>query len=224
MGDFAPYWSDIDLCILTRRALRDSEVAAIEKLQADAEERFVVGGAGDWASTQLVDAVFVPPEATAAFPACSHVRAYGRRVVRDDGLPLTATQRLDLAQRGLRLVGTPVSVAAPNAGDVRADHQWILSTLEPPAARHSSIMKAGVIQEVARALVYWATGVYPGKAAALASAISKHTEFRSAFEFARAARQAGTPFVQRNEVELETLFTPFATAASPELRALMHAG
>ncbi len=209
---------------MTRGALLDEEVAALGKLQADSEARFIRGGSSDWASTQLLDAVFVPPEAPAAFAACSHVRAYGGSVVRDDGLPLTATQRLGLAQSGLWLVGSPVSVAPPGADAVRADHHWILSALEGPADRHSHVMKAGVIQEVARALVYWATGVYPGKSAALASATLQYRAFRSAFEFALAARRAGTPFVHQHARELDMLYRPFASASGLQLRTLMQVG
>jgi len=191
LGEFAPRWSDVDVCV----AVREEPPAALHRDLRTLAARFVDGGEGGWESGQFVESALVPVE----------------ELVRGGTGRLGAFDLHQIARFGRLLEGDPIEVPAPGRDALIAAQREDLRAVESPRTDRP-IWLAGTLQHLARALVFWRDGEYVPKSVALEREIAAGSPHRGAFRLALRLRREGSRSCADH---LEELRAGFAEAAPP---------
>lgn len=194
LGDFAPRWSDVDVCVVLRGALSAGEESRLERISADMDARFIERGADRWVSGQAVEAAYVEEQMVA---------------VPDDGPP-PPFDRLVLSRFSLELCGGPAAFAPPTPPQLRSQLRSDLGDLRAPIEERSAIWLAGTLAWIARSLVFWRDGELVSKGIALEREIAAGSTFADAFRLGLAVRQAGSRRAAEHDSELRAAFAAIA--------------
>jgi predicted nucleotidyltransferase len=206
LGDFAPRWSDLDVCVVARRLPDDRALARLDEVHRRLVGRFVEGGEGGWASSQFVEGVVLLADLLRG------ARGRGRGVAIHDGrvrayeaATLEPFDRLVLHGHGIPLVGNAPEVAPPSEADLAGQLRRDLDRFEL-AGRPSPVRRAALLHWAARSLVFWRDGELVGKSEALAREIRRGDAPAEAFALALACREEGTASAQAAAEPLRRLF------------------
>ncbi|MHC4472724.1 MAG: nucleotidyltransferase domain-containing protein [Planctomycetota bacterium] len=225
LGEFAPGWSDVDVCVALRGEVPGDEAARLGRALADLHDRFVQEGEAGWASGQFVEGPLLLREDLAAPPAPPRPRwvASAEGLVREEGGGLRPFDRYQLARFGRLLSGEPVPVAPPSREDLRVQLREDLRALdEPPPDR--PIWLAAMLHWMARSLAFWRDGEFLTKTAALEREIEAGSRFSDAFRLALDLRQRGSAACAAHLDALRAAFRDTAPAVASNLRERLQSG
>jgi hypothetical protein len=175
LGEFAPRWSDVDVCVWLDDPLSAEEAARVESIREEMGDLFLRRRSGGWRSGQVVEPRFL----TAA----------GARLPAQEGQG--PFERLVLAHHGFRLSGETVPVAPPGRELLLAQLRADLGRLGEPRLDRP-IWLTDMILWMARSLVFWRDGDLLGKSAATRREIAAGSPFAAAFRFAFRLRSQGS--------------------------------
>ncbi len=189
-GDFAPGWSDVDVCVVVRAPPSAVELSGLERLHSEAFRRYVEDGEDGWRSGQAVDAIFMV-ESALADAASAEPAPFDRLSLHAHGRPLDDTR---------------CTVAAPRRADLRRQLRSRLEELNTPPRSPSPIWLADGVAWLARALRYWRDGVVLTKSEALEGAAQAHPHQAAAFALSLQIRLEGSACAARQGDALRSAF------------------
>jgi hypothetical protein len=203
LGDFAPRWSDVDVCVWLTGPRDDEETHGLDALGAETLERFVTHREGGWESGQAVEPLLLAVEQAAA----------------DEG-GLSPFDRLVLSRHGVRIAGDPVPVAPPSRETLRRQLRTDLESLARPKLDRP-IWLAGMIQWMARSLAFWRDGDVLGKTVALEREIEAGSQHSEAFRLALRMRcEEGSAACWDRHQEIREAYQAVAGPIGERLREL----
>lgn len=218
LGEFAPRWSDIDLCVVLTRALTSAEVEKLGRTQVALRSRFVGAGEAGWVSAQFVEGVLVGAHLLGDGSGRGHAwQLEADRVISVVGAGLEPFDRLVLARHAVAVTGALPAIAAPPRAALRAALRRDLDALELGVDRPPAWL-AGVLHWGARSLAFWRDGRLLPKGQALDGEIARGGALAPAFAFARQMRNEGPASCTGHAAALRALF---GAAAPHLLRALL---
>jgi hypothetical protein len=223
LGDFAPGWSDVDVCVVLEREIAPAEAGRIAAVHDEIYEQFLKRREGGWRSGQAVEGGYVPRRVCGAPEASARcLRVWGSVREVEVGEPISPFDRLVLSRHGLRLEGEEVAFAPPRRERLRDQLEEDLRALEDEEIREraSPIWLAGTLMAVARSIVFWRDGDLLGKTPALRREIGAGSPFADAFRAALACRVAGSATAASREQKLRFAFRGAAGPAAALLRSL----
>ncbi len=224
LDDFAPGWSDVDVCVVLDTPIEQDEAAAIGAVHDEMREQFVDSGKGGWRSGQAIEGPYVPIELTAGPEATGLCFVAGGTTRRwADGHPISPFDRYMLSHFGACYAGQTVRFAPPTRQALVVQLREDLPQLvEPDHARlSSSIWLAGTIHWIARSVVFWRDGVMLSKTAALEQEIEAGSPFADAYELALRLRREGSAATRDHLPELRERFMAIAKPAADTMTELI---
>jgi hypothetical protein len=200
LGDFAPAWSDVDVCVIVRSGIEAPEATRLARIREELHRRFVLGGEGGWRSGQGVEAVYV------AEPALATLKPF---------------DLLSLSLCGHVLSGERIEVPVPAREDLVGQLLEDVGALEAAGETpHTAIWHAAMLHWIARSLVYWREGELVSKTAALERVIAEGGPLSEAFRLALRVRMEGSAAAASHEDELRGALLSAAGPAADRLRSL----
>ena len=191
LGDFAPAWSDVDVCTVIRQGMTGDEEERLRLAQAELFRTFVDERAHGWGSRQLVDGPILGADLVAAEgrrgPAW---RVENGELAYAPQAELQPFDRYQIHGFGLRLFGRAVAIGPPSRDALRRQLRIDLDRLEVPRLERP-VWLASMLHWMARSLVFWRDGEFLGKTQALEREIMKGTALSEAFALAMALRRQG---------------------------------
>ncbi len=224
LGDFAPAWSDVDVCVVLREPVTQEQGERIGRLHDQMLERFARQGHDGWRSGQVIEGPYVPAT-VAADPSSTAICYVAGGTTRKfvDGDPLSAFDWYMLAHHGMCCFGAPVRFAPPDRPDLKAQLRQDLASLVSPnqAQLDSSIWLASMIHWIARSIVFWRDGVMMSKRAALKQEIESGSPFAEQFKLALRFHREGSAATRDHLAELRENFLAIAQPAADMMNQLV---
>jgi hypothetical protein len=219
LGEFEPGWSDVDFCAQLTGPVTDSQAAGLGRLHDRLEARLLSDRHGTWRSLQALEGAYLPA-ALANRPgeqSRSLLVGTGTRSVEVCD-PVPGFERYVLAHHSVTVTGASRPFRPPTHEAMASAQAWLPGRLSRPATEHSSIMLAGLLQEIARTIVFFRDGKMVGKSAALESEIRSGDEFRDPYRLALDVRRAGSRTADERRPELVRAYERVASPARLLLR------
>jgi hypothetical protein len=224
LGDFAPAWSDVDVCVVLDVPVDEGQGKRICRLHDQMLDRFVHQPHDCWRSLQVIEAWYVPAELAAnrkrslsCYVAAGTTRKFA------GGDPLGPFDWYTLAHHGKCYSGRPIRFSPPDRSELRAALREPLTSLVSPSEQQlkSSIWLAGMMQWIARSIVFWRDGVMMSKTAALEHEIVAGSPFAEQFKLALRFRREGSAATRSHLDEIRESFLAIAKPAAELMKQLV---
>ena len=202
LGDFAPRWSDVDVCVVTSEPLTTEQRRTADALERDLDIRFLGTNAHGWASGQTIDPTYASVDELAA-------RAPSR---------LDAFDRLSLATCAVRIDGEPTRIEPPTPNALRDRMEAFVEEAQEPPNDASPIWFASMIQLLARAIVFSREGTLLPKSQALEQVIADGGPHADDYALALRVRHGGSASAAADAHVLREAYARIAEPAISELR------
>jgi hypothetical protein len=217
VGDFAPAWSDVDVCAVLRDDPTTEEVVRLARRQRALHERFVVGGEAGWRSGQGLEPLLVTPEVLAGQTGTVvdvDGAGGGGRVLAE----IPAFERLWASRHGVTLEGETLDVAPPSREALRASLASDLGDIEAGGSG-TPIWHAASLAWMARALAFWERGSLLAKTEALRVGADRGPPLADGFRLAARMRREGSRGCAAHREALAAAFAACAPVAVRTLRS-----
>ncbi|MDJ0973165.1 MAG: nucleotidyltransferase domain-containing protein [Planctomycetota bacterium] len=205
VGDFAPGWSDVDVCVVTTAPLTVEQERRVGELRRDLDAHFLAPDAYGWSSGQTIDALYVTVDELVG-RAPSALDPFNRLSL------VTCTRLLD---------GEPARIEPPTEDALRNRTAAFVEEAARPPSEATPIWFASMIQLLARALVYWREGTLVSKSAALERLIQNGDAQADDFALALRVRLEGSAAAAGRESALRDAYGRVAPPTLAELRRLL---
>jgi hypothetical protein len=216
IGDFAPGWSDVDVCAVLAGAPTEEDLRALGALGAGLHHRFVIDGEAGWWSGQAVEALLLTREVLAGRSG-PVVDVEGSRGEWRPLPELPAFERLWASRFGRTLQGEDLAVTPPRHEDLRARLEGDLRIVRTADGR-SPIWHAGILAWMARSLAFWCGDALLGKTEALRREQERDSPLAEGFAVAAAMRREGSGACAERRDDLRAAFRACAPVVDELLR------
>lgn len=223
LGDFMPGWSDVDICVVLTMPITEKEGAAVGSIHDEMEALFLGQRKRDWRSGQVIEGPYIPLEmARDPMVTMPCFIAEGRLRKWANWNPIRPFSRYMLSQSAIPFFGERVLFTPPTREQLVAELQEDINDIiqADEGALRSPIWMGGMLQSVARAMVFWRDGKLLSKTAALEHEIASGSPFSEAFRLALWLRQTGSAEAQKHVGELRKHLTSIGRKAADQLEGL----